>query len=105
MSSIQEIEDERLANRSKVVIPVGDFSLRLDPVYMLFDVFRPDGKAVPKGLQGKWREVYQFRQAAEKLLGPDYSIEGLRTKGQDKAVAAAAAVGLDPNALKLDKGR
>lgn len=103
MSSLQEIENDRLANRSKVVIPVGDFRLRLDPTYMLFDVFRPDGKAIPKGLQGKWKEVSDFRQAAEKILGPDYSIEGLRTKGKDKAVEAAVNVGLDPEKLKLDE--
>jgi hypothetical protein len=103
MGTLQEFENDRLANRSKVEVQVGGFTLRLDPTYMLFNVFRPDGKAIPKGLQGKWKEVSDFRQAAEKILGPDYSVEGLRTKGKDKAVEAAVNVGLDPKKLKLDE--
>lgn len=100
MGTLQEIEDEKLANRSKVEVQVGDFILKLEPRYMHFRAHHRFGKAVPKGLQGIWTEVYQFRQAAEKILGQEYSIEGL--KGRDERLAQAAReAGISPDFVKL----
>lgn len=100
MGTLQEYEDGRLANRSKVQIPVGDYILTLDGKWMLFGVTHRDGKAIPKPLQGQWKEAKDFRKAAEKYHGPEYSLEGL--KGRDQRIAdAAAKAGVSPKAYRL----
>lgn len=99
MGTLQELEDGRLANRAKVVIPIGDYILQLDGTYMLFNVSHKDGKAVPKGLQGMWNRPEDFRKAAEKVHGPAYSSEGLAQR--DPVANAARKVGIAPEAIGI----
>jgi len=100
MATFDSIMEAYLDRRAKVQITVGEYLLTLDPRWMLFDVSRPDGKAIPKGLQGKWREVSQFRAQAEKILGPSYSLEGLRKV--DPLRKSAIEAGIDPKSITLD---
>lgn len=97
MGTIQEFEDGRLANRAKVVIPMGDYILQLDGTYMLFNVSHKDGKPIPKGLQGHWKRPEDFRKAAERVHGPAYSPEGLAQR--NPVADAARKIGISPEAI------
>lgn len=101
MGTLQEFEDNRIANRSKVSVVIGKFVLTLDPEWMIFNVTTKDGSPVPKGLDGRWTHTWMFRRAAERLLGPEYSIEGL-SNSSDKLKNDALSVGVDLNAVRLD---
>lgn len=99
MGTLQEFEDGRLANRAKIVIPIGEYILQLDSKYMLFNVRHKDNKLIPKGLQGMWMRPEDFRKAAEKVHGPAYSPEGLAQR--NPVADAARKVGIAPEAIGI----
>jgi len=88
---IQDYIDKIQMARGAVQHHVGDYTLTLDKKWNVFSASHRQGKAVPKGLQGKWNNVEDFRRAAEKLLGADYSIDALleRKKQAEDALASA----------------
>jgi len=101
MGAMQNYIDERLAKRAQVRVEIGEFVLTLDPTWPLFNVTHKRGEPIPKGLMGQWKQPWMFREAAEKLLGPSYSLKELAKQKQDYASAARSA-GIDPATIQLE---
>jgi len=64
-----EHEAQVADRRESVTHTVGDFVLTLDRRFRLWTVEHKDGGEVPKGLQGRWSSVADFRNAANRVLG------------------------------------
>lgn len=88
--NLQDYIDKIQMARVSVQHHVGDYTLTLDKKWNVFSVSHRQGKPVPKSLEGRWNNVEDFRRAAEKLLGADYSIDALteRKKQAEDALAS-----------------